>query len=299
MPKSYPSLARLRALRAVCDSGGFSAAANELLVTQSAVSSQIRQLEEEVGTLLIERIGKSIKPTPAGEMLLASTRNVFRELDDTLQRIAELQGEVTGQIVIGAGATATIYLLPEPLAHISRKYPKLSIKVVTGNSPDLIKELLAASIDIVICTAPVSDPHLAQEPFYEDHLVCIAPAKDKDLPATLEPPGLSGRKLVLYEHGGHIREAVDGWLGSKSDRAPEIIEIGNAEALKSFVQAGFGWSIVSELTVSNDAKRGAVKRLPLSPALSRQLITVWRKDRQTNPVISAVRAVISEYAQPH
>ena len=293
MPWPLPSLSRLRTLEAVCRSGSFSDAAQELLLTQPAVSTQIRQLEQEAGVLLVERVGKTARATPAGERLIACASRIIQDLDGTLQELAALQGEVTGHILIGSGATATTYLLPAILAELERAHPRLEIGVVNGNTPDLAQRLVEASLDIAILTAPLAEARLSQEPFILDRLVCIASVDDDPGLTPVRPRDLAGRRLILYERGGTIRNIIDAWL---KGAAPRVLELGTAEAQKSFVRAGFGWSIISEMSVTQEVRQGSLRALPLAPDLSRQLMTVWRRDRAANPAIAAVRQTLADFA---
>ena len=123
--KHHPTLSLLEALEAVCRTGEFSSAADELALAQPAVSAQIRQLESEIGTPLIERFGKSARATPAGALLIEGTLRVMAELDRTINMIETLQGEVAGPLLIGADGTATTYLLPPVLSELVKSHPLL------------------------------------------------------------------------------------------------------------------------------------------------------------------------------
>ncbi|MCG8358442.1 MAG: LysR family transcriptional regulator [Kiloniellales bacterium] len=295
MIRPLPSLSRLRALQVVCKTGSYSEAAHELFLTQPAVSKQISQLETETGLRLVERIGKTTRATPEGERLIACAARIFDELDGTLQALAGMQDAVTGRVVIGAGATATTYLLPGILAGLEQRHPGIEIATVNGNTPDLVPKLVEASLDIAILTAPVTDPRLEQALFFLDRLVCIAPAEAEIRRKSLRPQDLSGRRLILYERGGTIRGIVDGWLNRSAAPAPKVLEIGSAEAQKSFVRSGFGWSIISEMAVAEEVEQSLLQVIGLSPLLSRQLIVVWRRDRSANPAIAAAREALLRY----
>jgi DNA-binding transcriptional LysR family regulator len=297
MKKTYPSLARLRALETVCALGGFTAAGDALLLTQSAVSNQVRQLEDEVGAMLIERIGKSVRPTMEGEKLIACAQRIFRDLDDTFQELSVLRGSVSGEIVIAAGGTANTYLLPGLLTQISQTYPGLSIRVLTGNTEELVQQLLEMTVDILIGTPPISHPKLAQEPFYDDKFVCIVPMAESSVPKFIRPKDLVGKQLILYEKAGYSRIFQDVWLSAGNDYEFKIHEIGSAEAQKTFVRAGFGWSLISEMAVVEDERRGLLRVVHLKPKLIRPIITVWRKDREDIPAIAAVRKIFGDFAR--
>lgn len=291
----YPSLSRLRALQTVCRTGSFSTAAEELLLTQPAVSSQIRQLESETGVQLVERIGKRAKATAEGAVLIASAERIFTELDTALEQLSLMHGEATGLLHIGAGATAATHLLPGVLADLERRHPKVRVQVVTGNTPDMVSDLKDALLDIAILTAPVSGDVFSVAHFFDDHLVCLAPPKDVPKVDSLAPGDFEDKRLILYEPGGFIRQIIDDWFARSGARPREVVDIGSADAQANFVRAGFGWSIISRMAAEAEAARGGVRIVSLSPPLSRQLVTAWRTDREQRPAIAAASQLFSAF----
>lgn len=287
MQNRYPTLSRLRALRAVGTTGSFSAAAECLLLTQPAVSTQIKQLEQETGVQLVERIGKRAKPTPEGEVLIASADRIFEELDTALEQLGQMQGETSGPLHIGAGATAATHLLPTLLADLERDHPKVRIRVTTGNTPELLSMLKSAGLDVAILTAPIGEEEISQSHFYEDQLVCLVPTGEIRRKAALRPADFVDKRLVLYEPGGYIRQIVDNWFASADCRPRDVLDLGNADAQANFVRAGFGWSIISRMAAEPESARGGLRIVPLDPPISRKLVTAWRTNRADRPAIAA------------
>jgi DNA-binding transcriptional LysR family regulator len=296
VPRRYlPTLERLRALREVARLGGFSAAARALGLTQPAVSNQVRLLEQQLGSKLLERVGKSAKATPEGELLIAAASRAFAEIDTAIDEIARRGAEVSGALVMAAGATATKHLLPAAMADLRARHPAIDLRVLTGNSADMIPGLLDGSIDIGLLTAPIRHPKLRTRFFFRDRLVCIAPPAEAPAVRAVRPRDLAGRQLVLYDRGGSIRRAIDRWLGSARHRV-RISDIGSADAQAAFVRAGLGWSIISEIAAREDADAGQVDLRALAPPLSRDLVLVWRGDRAQRPVLAASLAVFASHA---
>lgn len=293
MKPLYPSLSRLRALRAVCATGSFSMAAEQLLLTQPAVSSQIRQLEHETGVQLVERIGKRAKSTAEGAVLIASATRIFDELDKSLEQLNLMHGETSGPLHIGAGATAATHLLPGVLAEFERRHPKVEIQLTTGNTRDMLPALKRADMDIAVVTGPVSGDELSHAPFFTDRLFCLAPPTEVRRVKALKPADFEDKRLVLYEPGGYIRQIIDDWFSRAETRPGEVFDIGNADAQANFVRAGFGWSIISEMAGATEAARGGVKLIPLAPPLSREIVVAWRADRGDRPAISAASSLFS------
>jgi DNA-binding transcriptional LysR family regulator len=120
MRRHLPSLERLRALREVARLGGFSAAARALGLTQPAVSNHVRLLEQQLGLKLLERIGKTARPTREGETLIAASARAFAEIDRAMDEIARANAAVSGPLVLATGATATTHLLPPVMADLAR-----------------------------------------------------------------------------------------------------------------------------------------------------------------------------------
>lgn len=297
MKPIYPSLSRLRALRMVCATGSFSTAAEQLLLTQPAVSSQIRQLERETGAQLIERIGKRARATPEGAVLIATATRIFDELDSALEELSSMQGETSGPLHIGAGATAATHLLPSVLAEFERANPKVEIQLTTGNTRDMLPALKRADMDIAIVTGPITENELSYAPFFSDRLFCLAPPAQVRGMKALQPADFEDKRLVLYEPGGYIRQIIDDWFSSAESRPGEVFDIGNADAQANFVRAGFGWSIISEMAGMAEAARGGVRLIPLAPPLSREIVVAWRADRGDRPAISAASGLFSMYGK--
>lgn len=294
--RHLPSLERLRALREVARLGGFSAAARALGLTQPAVSNHVRLLEQQLGTRLLERIGKTARPTREGETLIAASARAFAEIDRALDEIARASASVSGPLVLATGATATTHLLPPVMADLRMRHPGIDLRVMTGNTVDMIPGLLDGSIDLGLLTAPVRDRHLKTRFFFRDRLVCIAPTAEAPTAKAIRPRDLEGRQLFLYDRGGSIRRAVDGWLDAADRGRIRVADIGSAEAQTAFVRAGLGWSIVSEVAARESAAAGRLDLGQLDPPLFRDLVLVWRSDRAARPVIAAALAVFSGHA---
>ena len=147
--RHLPSLERLRALREVARLGGFSAAADALGLTQPAVSNQIRQLEQQLGTRFLERIGKASKPTPEGDILIAASSRAFAELETAIDEIARMRSDISGALVLATGATATRHLLPPVMVDLRARHPGIDLRphgiynpgrVVANASPAVLIE---------------------------------------------------------------------------------------------------------------------------------------------------------------
>jgi len=294
--RHLPTLDRLRALCAVASGGGFSVAADALGLTQPAISNRIRQLEQEVGASLLERIGKTARPTAEGGILIAAADRAFAELDSALDQLARMRSEIGGTLVLAAGATATKHLLPPIVAELRARHPGIELRIMTGNTADLLPGVLDGSIDLGLLTGPLGEPQCETRPFFRDRLVCIAPPGQAMPRSLVEPRDLEDRQLVLYDRGGSIRRAIDAWLDAANRQRIRVTDIGSADAQLAFVRAGFGWSIISEIAVREEAAAARIEVRELAPPLFRDLVLAWRADRAARPVIAAALAVFSNHS---
>ena len=291
--------AHVRTLQAIARSGSFSRAGETLHLSQPAISHHVRHLERDVGVSLLIRRGRRASPTEAGAVLLEHAGRAFKVLDEAREAIQRLQGRVAGRVAVGTGATASIYLLPPVLRRLRARYPELDLVVVTGNSGEIAAAVSRGDLDVGVVTLPVPVGRgLAVSPFYVDRLVVIAPpiARWKRR-APMTATELAHEPVILYEHGGTIRRVVDDWFRRGRATPRVAMELGNAEATKKLVGAGLGLSIVSEIAVKADARAGALRLIPLRPALHRKIGIVRRCDRAPRPALLAFLTALESAAK--
>lgn len=294
--RDLPSLDRLRTLREVARRGGFSAAADALALTQPAVSNQVRQLEELVGARLLERTGRMVRPTREGAALIAAAERAFGEIEAAMDAIARQRAEVSGTLVVAAGGTATRHLLPAVVADLRDQYPAIELRILTGNTKELVPGLRDGTIDLGVLTGGVELTSLATRAFFRDTLVCVTPPGEAPAAGPVRAAMMEGRQMLLYDRGGSIRRAVDAWLAAADPRRLRLTDLGSTDAQLAFVRAGFGWSIVSEIAAREEAASGHLDLRPLDPPLARDLVLAWRPDRACRPVIAAALAVFVAHA---
>ena len=279
----------VRTLQAIARSGSFSRAGETLHLSQPAISHHIRHLERVIGVPLLIRRGRRASPTEAGAVLLEHAGRAFKVLDEAHEAIQRLRGRVSGRVAVGTGATASIYLLPVLLRRLCARYPALELVVVTGNAGEITSAVARAELDIGIVTLPIpAGRGLLVSPFYVDRLVAIAPPERRGRRrAPMTAAELARQPMILYERGGTIRRVVDDWF-RRGRAIPRVaMELGNAEATKKLVGAGLGLSIVSEIAVKAEARSGALRLIPLRPALHRRIAIVRRRDRSPRPALLA------------
>jgi DNA-binding transcriptional LysR family regulator len=284
-----PSLDQLRTFSRVVDLGSFSAAAERLDVSQPAVSLQIRQLERRLGVRLIERVGRRITATAAGEELLRHAREIDANMTATLEAMARHARGVIGRVRLGTGATACIYFLPSILRKLRQRFPSLDIVVSTGNTSEILKLIDDNVIDLGFVTLPAAGRTFDVRPVLEDEIVAIASSEAMTLPAKVKPSDLAKLPVVLYE-SAHTRALIDRWAAEAGFALKPVMELGSVEAIKELVGAGLGCSAVPRMALRDMRLRRELIVRSLSPKLQRTLAIVLRHDK---PLHRGLRAIMS------
>ncbi|MGD9862167.1 MAG: LysR family transcriptional regulator [Pseudodonghicola sp.] len=257
--------------------GTFSAAAEKAQLSQPAVSQQIRQLERYFGLRLLERVGKKVRPTESGLILLNSARRIHEELATVQEAIQPYRSGSAGRVRIGTGATACIHLLPPILGQLKQRMPGLEFVVRTGNSPEIQRMVEQNELDLAIVTLPAAGRALETTPLCDEALLAVFPAAEApEGPATAQQ--LAAHPLILYESSGHTRALIDRWFRDAGLLPAPIMELGSVEATKQLVAAGLGWSILPASSVAR-AQPG-IATAPLTPGLSRSLGLQIRRDKR-------------------
>jgi len=262
----------------VAATGSVSRAAERLHLTQPAITKQIRALEESLGVRLVERTGRGVRLTDAGEILADYGRRGSHLFHECRQTLEELDGGVRGVLRLGAGVTTCIFHLPAWLQRFRRDRPNIEITVSTGTSRAVAQRILDREIDLGFVTSPVSDTHLKTEHlFTEDIVLVVSP----DL-AVRRPASLEDIPLILFPSTTGFRQYLNDTLGSERIAQQVKMETDSVEAIKSFVMVGLGGSFLPVTSVAKELADHTLKRLrPASlPKLCRATTVVYRRDRK-------------------
>jgi DNA-binding transcriptional LysR family regulator len=280
------NLDQLATFAKVVECGSFSGAAEKLGLTQPAVSLQIRQLEKRLGAALIERVGRKVRPTTAGDELLTHVDRIDAAVGSAIETVARHAADTIGQVRLGTDQTLTIFLLPAVLGALRKRYPGLEINVSTGNAVDIGRAVEENRIDLALATLPISGRTLEITPVIEDAFVVIA-RPDMALPQRLTAANLAKLPLLLSQPGSASRRITDRWFSRGDAACVPAMTLGSAEAIKAMAIAGLGCGILSEMAVRDDRNPDFIIR-PLSPPLSRTLGVVIRKDKRLSKGLKAI-----------
>jgi DNA-binding transcriptional LysR family regulator len=250
-------LRQLEIIRAIAETGSFTAAGHKLHVSQSAISRQILLLEEELKEAVFLRVGRRIRITPAGESLLQLSHRVFQDLKDTIAGITDSQESLRGQIRLLGGMTVCLYVFPSLLAEIKRQHPDIEFKLITGSSERLIAHLRAGTGDLAFLTLPVEGADLVTTPVMHEELMLVTAAKHPlSRKRKILPQDLVRQPFVLFESGSNTRRAIEEFFTTSRIEPQIVMETENVEIIKAMVRNGVGISILPFQAVSRDVGSG-------------------------------------------
>lgn len=287
-------LRHLRYFEAVARLSHVTRAAAELHIAQPALSKQISQLELELGVVLFDRVGRSVRLTEAGEALLPHARAVIAQVEAARAEMAERIGLQHGRVSIGTPPSVGTKLLPQALSHFHRQYPGIELRLHEAGIQTLLDLLEAGLADVIIAALPIDDPSLTVVPLFTEDLVIVAAqshlllAKRKEV-AMRE---LRNESWLLSPENYELREAT--LLASRHAHfTPQVVlDGGEMDTLLRLVAAGLGIALVPSLALkgANDLQ---VLRVT-DQHLSRSLGLVWRGDRVASPAARALREFLIE-----
>ena len=238
-------LRQLEIIRAIAETGSFTAAGEKLHVSQSAISRQILLLEDELGEPVFHRIGRRIRITQAGESLLQLSHRVFRDLQDTVSAISDTREALRGSIGLVGGMTVCLYVFPALLAEVRRIHPNLDMRVTVGSTQRSIEMLRSGAGDLGLLTLPIEASDLVSVPqLTEELLLATYPSHPLASQKKIVPSDLEGQPFVLFETGSITRQIVEEFFARERISPPIIMETENVEIIKAMVRSGLGISII-------------------------------------------------------
>ena len=254
------------------------AAALELGISQPAVSQSLRELEALIGTRVLERSGRRMRLTSAGQAFLAPVRRALAAVRDGVAATSDYRAGELVSVKVGMGATACIHLMPSVLPLVRSTMPQLRVAISIGNTSDVVRHIESGELDIGLVTLPVpTNPALMSRVVLRDPLLALVPTDMALLGGTVTASQLSSLPLILYDADGHTRLATDDWFRKASVVPAPVMELGSVEAIKVLVASGLGAAVLPGMALTGDVP-GAVRK-KLQPAAHRSLGVVLRRDR--------------------
>lgn len=239
-------IAGLQAFVTIADSGSFSLAAGRLRLTQPAVSKRLAALEAELDTRLFDRLGRAVRLTEAGGVLLPRALRILAELDDTRRALRNLSGVVTGPLTLATSHHIGLHRLPPVLRIFSSRYPQVRLDMRFMDSELAGAAVLRGEVDLAVITLPPQlEPPLEVLPLWPDPLIAIAsPAHPLAEPITVTPERLSQYPAILPSEATFTRRIIEEGLARLGVRPLVAFSTNYLETIKMMVAVGLGWSIL-------------------------------------------------------
>ena len=261
-------LRQLTTFVTVVQEGTFSAAARALKYSQAAVTLHIQQLERELGARLFDRIGKSVRITPAGRRTHARARQILEAAEEMRRDAVAIEAGHAGQVALGCIEPTATVRLPGALARLWTVYPRIEVRVDVGGTTSTSERVAAGDLDLGIASRPPAELALTFEPLFDEKLVVVvSAARARKMRAPLRARDLSDTGVVLTEHGCAYRRAVEDAFAAAGARLRVTLEMGSSAALLGCVREGLGAAIVPAAALSHQDKGLAVREIadvPLS-----------------------------------
>ena len=279
----------------VVDTGSFSIAARLNHVTQSAVSQQIRALEERYAQKLLSRSARAAVPTAAGSRLYRASKELLLTFGGLEAGMREQAHEVGGEVTLATIYSVGLYELSPYLKSLLKRFPKVTLRLSYRRSADVVEDVLSGSAHLGIVAYPTARPGLTVLPLKSDDLVLVCARshplsrKRRVLLADLE-----GERFIGFDRDIPTGKAVDGILRDAGVNVNVTMEMDNVETIKQAVELGLGVSILPRATVLGDEKRGALLTRALADGeFTRPIGLLLKKGRFLDRAASAVVEVLS------
>jgi LysR family hydrogen peroxide-inducible transcriptional activator len=275
------TLRQLRYFDALARHGHFGHAADACAISQPALSMQIREMEDTLGTPLFDRRSGGVRLTGFGEEVATRVRDILRSVDELGDLARASLDALAGRLRIGVIPTVAPYLLPAIVGNLTRSNEGLDIRIRETLTPRLIQELSDGRLDTAIVALPVSEPAFTEVPLFSEEFVLVRPPEDEGKPVP-SPDTLRQMRLLLLEEGHCFREQALSFCNLTSATPREILDGSSLTTLVQMVSAGIGVTLIPEMAVSVETRSTPVSltRFP-APQPSRTIGMIWRR---SNPL---------------
>ena len=287
------NLHRLRVFHAVARRESYTRAAEDLHISQPAVSKHVLDLEGELGAKLFHRLGRRIVLTEAGRLMADYAQRIFLLADEARRALDELQGLERGRLQLGASSTPGSYLLPRILAAFCVRYPRLEVSLDITASRDVVDRILRQELDLGFVGATF-DAELHVQSYVEDELVLVLrPGHPLASVRTIPREALEKETFILRDIASGTRTVAEAELRARGIAVRRLLELRSVEAVKQAVAEGLGISFISRYAVALEV-RHKVLAIAADPRLrfQRPLVMISRKEARLSPAALAFAAAV-------
>lgn len=271
------TLRQLRYFDALARHSHFGRAAEASAISQPALSMQIKELEETLGAMLIERGGRQVQLTKFGEEAALRVRDILHAIDELGDHARASRDRLAGRLRIGMIPTIAPYLLPTVIGRLAEDYPELDIHVREAMTSKLIQELTEGRLDTAIVALPVSEPSLTEIPLFTENFLLVRPAEEAGAPVPTAE-ALRGMRLLLLEEGHCFRDQALAFCNMQTSPSRDSLDANSLSTLVQMVSAGLGVTLVPEMAVPLETRSSPVSVARFAdPQPARTIGMIWRK----------------------
>jgi DNA-binding transcriptional LysR family regulator len=253
---------QLAAFCAVVERRSFSQAAERLSVTQPAVSLQVRALEKRLGVQLLDRSGRRVEPTDAGWHLYRGAQRMLALEDQIVAGVvASSEGELAGDLVLGASTGPAAVAIPVALCEFQRESPDVRVFLSVSDTHSIVERVAARELELGIVGASRRHRGVRFEPFFSDQVILACPVGHRFAGRTVALDELRGESLILMQEGAGVRQIVEDGLRRQGVRLRDLdvrLELGLQESVRRAVEAGYGVTFISRTAVESDLAAGTL-----------------------------------------
>jgi DNA-binding transcriptional LysR family regulator len=278
----------------------FTKVAAKNFLTQPAVSLRIRNLEEELGTKLLERTTRRVLVTEEGRILYDYARDILSKAEEAKAVLLERQDKMIGSVRLATVHSIGLHELPSYLKRYISKYPQVGLHIDYQTGDVVYRIVQEGEADLGLVAYPEPVPSLITLPFLEDELVAIC---NEDHPlakrGTIRLQDLNDQRFIAFDEGLPTRKAIDAVLSRRHVRVDIRMQSGNIEILKKMVEVGLGVSLVPRFSVQAEVEHGQLRSLPISDySFKRPLALIHRKGKSLSRPMQAFIALLTEGVPP-
>jgi LysR family transcriptional regulator, hydrogen peroxide-inducible genes activator len=271
------TLRQLRYFDALARHCHFGRAAEACAISQPALSMQIKELEEALGGVLLDRGARHVWLTKFGEEIAQRVRDILRSVDELGDFARASRAHLVGRLRIGMIPTIAPYLLPTVIGNLTRMHPELDIHVRETVTPKLIQELAEGRLDTAIVALPVSEPSLTEVALFAENFLLVRPGEDQGTPVPSRET-LREMRLLLLEEGHCFRDQALSFCNTQLPPPREVLDASSLSTLVQMVSAGIGVTLIPEMAVAVETRSASVSVARFeNPQPSRTIGMIWRK----------------------
>ncbi|MEJ1157767.1 hydrogen peroxide-inducible genes activator [Prosthecomicrobium sp. N25] len=292
------TLKQLRYFEALARHAHFGRAADACAISQPALSMQIKDMEEMIGTALFERSARQVRLTGFGEEVFHRVLDILRAVDELQDMARASRARLVGRLRIGVIPTVAPYLLPTIVGDITTRYVGLDIRLRETVTPKLIQELADGRLDTAIVALPVSEPSLTEVALFSEEFVLVRPREDEGKPVP-SPETLRRMRLLLLEEGHCFRDQALSFCGMTSARPRELLDGSSLSTLVQMVGAGIGVTLIPEMAVLVETRSAAVSIARFEAQTpTRTIGMIWRKTSPLSDQLWQIAEIVRRSAAP-